>query len=281
MKFSNHPIPEGINAGRDSPLRDLFLLGGSIVAGLCATLFLLFWSLQLIAPWVPFSWERQLTADLAQELQGELSPEEEKTRQALQALAQRLAAVMDLPAGMSVTVHYLPAPTDPESDPQIVNAFATLGGHVVVTDALLQVLPDENAIAMVLAHEIAHVRHRDPLRGASLGLLSLLVQSLLFGNAGDFQVLSQATALLSLLSHTRDMEETADAAALTALVALYGHGEGATDLFARLNSDGDPLAPLPDLLRSHPNGEARVALLRRLAAEQDWPLAGTRHPWNP
>ena len=48
-----------------------------------------------------------------------------------------------------------------------VNAFATLGGHIVVYPGLLEAVPDENALAMVLAHEIAHVRHRHPIVGLS------------------------------------------------------------------------------------------------------------------
>ena len=64
-------------------------------------------------------------------------------------------------------------------DDAVVNAFATLGGHIVVYQGLLEAVPDENALAMVLAHEIAHVRHRHPIvglsRSAALGFALMLL----------------------------------------------------------------------------------------------------------
>jgi predicted Zn-dependent protease len=39
-----------------------------------------------------------------------------------------------------------------------LNAFATVGGHVFVCRGLLEALADEDAVAAVLAHEIAHIQ---------------------------------------------------------------------------------------------------------------------------
>ena len=51
-----------------------------------------------------------------------------------------------------------------------VNAFATLGGHVVIYRGLLEKLPNENVVAMVVAHEIAHIKHRDPVAALGRGV---------------------------------------------------------------------------------------------------------------
>jgi predicted Zn-dependent protease len=42
-------------------------------------------------------------------------------------------------------------------DSQEINAFATPGGHILVTRGLLKLAQDEDELAAVLAHEIAHV----------------------------------------------------------------------------------------------------------------------------
>ncbi|MDR0597461.1 MAG: M48 family metalloprotease [Treponema sp.] len=39
-----------------------------------------------------------------------------------------------------------------------LNAFATSGGHIFITRGLLEALPSEDALAAVLAHEIAHIQ---------------------------------------------------------------------------------------------------------------------------
>jgi beta-barrel assembly-enhancing protease len=45
-----------------------------------------------------------------------------------------------------------------------INAFAAPGGFILVTRGLIRCCPNETALAAVLAHEIAHVQHRDALR---------------------------------------------------------------------------------------------------------------------
>ena len=50
---------------------------------------------------------------------------------------------MDLPKDMSITVHY--------STDKTVNAMATLVGNIIIFQGLIDVLPNENALAMVMA----------------------------------------------------------------------------------------------------------------------------------
>lgn len=49
-------------------------------------------------------------------------------------------------------------------DSEEINAFAAPGGFILVTRGLIRCCPNETALAAVLAHEIAHVQHRDALR---------------------------------------------------------------------------------------------------------------------
>lgn len=64
-----------------------------------------------------------------------------------------------LPASIKVTVHYIDEP--------VINAFATIGGHVFIYRGLIDAITSENGLSMVLAHEIAHINNRHPI--AALG----------------------------------------------------------------------------------------------------------------
>jgi predicted Zn-dependent protease len=48
-------------------------------------------------------------------------------------------------------------------DTQEINAFATPGGHIFVTRGLIACAPNEDALASVIAHEIAHIQLRHAL----------------------------------------------------------------------------------------------------------------------
>jgi predicted Zn-dependent protease len=151
----------------------------------------------------------------------------------------------------------------------------------VVYRGLIEKLDNENALAMVVAHEIAHVKHRHPIasigRGVAIGaMLSLISSSAGQSMAGS--VLGQA-GLLTQLTFSRAQEEQADATALAALAATYGHVAGATDLFERLRgSEGKNAESLPQFMLTHPHLSERVDRLRSLAGRRGWTLEGDRLP---
>jgi Zn-dependent protease with chaperone function len=98
------------------------------------------------------------------------------------------------------------------------NAFALPGGIIVITDELLQRLPErDDGVLGVLAHELGHVRQRHGMR--------LLVQATLLGAAtsmafGDFNgLLAAAPALIGQLGYSREFERDADDEAIALLRA--------------------------------------------------------------
>lgn len=136
------------------------------------------------------------------------------------ALAARLGKHMNLPDNL-VTVYI--------SEQEIPNAYATFGGNVVLYRGLLKELPSEESVAAVLAHEMAHIKHRDPLRGMSRGLMYSVIAAMLGSE-------TQIDALVSIgsLKYSRDMERAADNAAIEAIAKEYGNVGGASQLFATL-----------------------------------------------
>ena len=257
--YENRPPPEGINVSPTHPLKDFALLVGGISALVVVAVLALSLLAGQLARHIPFAHERVLAGQLGRWLPAEpVSAVERQRRQYLQALAERLAQGMEMPPEMTLTVHYSAQPT--------INALATLGGHIVVFQGLIDTLPSENALAMVLAHEIAHVRHRHPVVAMGRGFAVLLAVASLSGvGDGSLQQWLGGIGMLPVLSFSRAQEEEADAAALQAVLRTYGHVGDAAAFFehvARAPLAREPLA----IFSSHPGHAERIARIRDFAA---------------
>jgi predicted Zn-dependent protease len=266
LKFENPPLPEGINNTERHPLVDLGKLFAGTLA-LAAVLFgALFVAANVLTPLIPFRYEEKLVDGLFKPKSA--NPQVESY---LQNLADRLGRAEGLPADVHVRLHY-------EDSPE-VNAFATVGGHIVVLRGLIEKMPHENALALVIAHEVAHVRHRHPVaaigRAAALGI-ALSV----FSEAGAKAAQSAVSkgGVLTLLSFTRSQEEEADATALAAVASVYGHVAGADSFFRSMLAEARPGGDVPLFLSSHPLTPARIDALNAASARNRWSTAGATTP---
>jgi predicted Zn-dependent protease len=268
VQFENPQIPEGINVSEKHALRDFFSLSFAIVALTVLLAAAVGLGAGYLSRYLPFSTELKLAEGFATS-----APAAAPQRDALQLLADRLSAASGLPPGMKIRMHYSPGET--------VNAFATLGGNVVVFRGLVEKLDSENALAMVVAHEIAHVKHRHPIasigRGVAIGAMLSLVSSTA-GQSVAGSVLGQA-GLLTQLTFSRAQEEQADETALAALATAYGHVAGATDLFQRLQAgEGRIGESLPQFMLTHPHLSERVERMEALARARGWVSDAQKSP---
>lgn len=279
MRFENRLPPEGINVSKTHPIVEFASLSAGVFSALAALAFGLYLAASFGAQWLPFSFEKSV-ADIwledslsaTSEATDARSPQHTAIEAELQSLASALAARMDLPAGVSATTHYV--------DDDAVNALATLGGHIFVFRGLLERLPHENALSLVLAHEIAHVAHRDPIRhmGGRL-VVGLVIDGLIGGQTGLTSAVIGGPGDLVALSYSRDAERAADAAALRALQRHYGHIGGAADLFDVFADVADPTERRAlGFLRTHPLREDRVEAIHRMAGEEAWATTGSLSP---
>ena len=265
MKYRNPNIPEGINVTKRHPLKELFiLLGGAMLL-----VSVLSWAFAQfgggLARLVPFEYEQALVPDALQD-----SDAGSELDAYLKQLSERLQRQMAVPEEIAIKVHF--------SGDDVFNAFATLGGNVLLYRGLVERLPHENALAMLLAHEIAHVVHRDPIVGVGRGVGIQLVLSTMLGNP-DLSVLGNA-GLYTQLYFNRDMERAADAAALAAVHGLYGHVEGAEALFEVIEAARDRAGDgeLPAVFSSHPLDRQRLNAIAKLAEENAWSRSGATTP---
>lgn len=226
------------------------------------------------ATYVPFRWEKS-TADTLKEIaplpftvgKDEVSKAWAKD---LQNLIGKLAKEMDMPEDIEFYVDYSPN--------QMVNAVAFMGGQVIVFDGLINIAQSENALSFVLAHEMAHLKHRDGIRGLGRqGLISSAIL-VLFGTSGDVSEVANLAAGLSGLKYSRDVETAADEEAVAALARYYGHVNGMNQIFRdALTLQKQSKAP-PEFLSSHPDFLGRMEHMEDIARQNEWDLDGKLTP---
>ena len=153
---------------------------------------------------------------------------------------------------------------------EMVNAFATLGGYIFVFDSLIEAVEDENSLAMVLGHEIAHVHHRDPLLGTGRAMLIQLALSTFSGNGLDPNTVNVGSDVI-LNQYSREQELAADELALQLVHERYEHVGGTTRLFEIIRSDLEDVQ-FAEFLSTHPATDARIERIEALTAEYGWPV---------
>jgi Zn-dependent protease with chaperone function len=280
VSYENPDVPHDVNVARQDPLHEFLRLAAGLVACVAVLGALLYLAGERLARVVPFALEQRWVGDRVLGLDLMAAPSApthavsaREIEPYLQRLADGLAATMRLPTGMAIRVHF--------ADTATPNAFATLGGHVVVTRGLYGRMASENALAMVLAHEIGHVQHRDPIAalggGASLALLLAVA-------GGGVESLAPQVAGLVQRGYSRDAERLADEAALGALERFYGHAGGASAVFRELGAARAGAPRNPTLVSTHPTDAERIARLDAAAAGWDpavQPLRPLAFPLRP
>jgi predicted Zn-dependent protease len=289
MRYENRTPPEGINTSVRSPLREFVRLSLFALVVLMAVGIFLNFSGSLLGGLLPFKAETWITQRVDQVMQeaDQPSPFGESVRdsagdttdpsaaaltQYLLQLADRVEAALELPDPVSITLHY--------SDDDVFNAYATLGGHVYLFKGLLKYLPNENALAMLMAHEFAHVGQRHPARSVGGGLTLAVGSSVLLGAAAFENRFFNMTSALASTRFSRAMETEADIVALAAVNAMYGHVNGANDLFELFEDmrQGGGQEFLGSFFSTHPLDDQRIEKLDDEAAANNWMTEGAITP---
>jgi predicted Zn-dependent protease len=159
------------------------------------------------------------------------------------------------------------------SDDKTVNAWCMPGGKVVVYTGLLPVTQDEQSLAVVMGHEIAHAIAR---HGNERMSQQLLVQGLGTGlqiavsqkpetTQNIFLQSYGVASTLGLLKYSRTQESEADKMGLV-FSAMAGYDpHAAVDFWGRMSKLGGA-APL-ELLSTHPSDETRIADIKKFLPE--------------
>jgi predicted Zn-dependent protease len=254
MPEENPRLPEGINVSPSHPVKDLILLFLGVCVAFVFTALVMWYSLTYLVRFVPLHWESRITDPIVNQFKADSELQLE-----LQQRLDKILTAMDYQGESPIRVSVI--------DSADVNAFATLGGHIFVLTGLLSELESEIGLDMVLAHEAAHILHRDPIKSAT-GMLGISVVTALITGNGNFAQTSGLMGIgnqLLFLNNSREQERAADEAALNAMIILYGHVNGAEELFVSLLDDDSQ--NIPAILSSHPHPKERVDFIRKYIKE--------------
>ncbi|KAG2126057.1 peptidase family M48-domain-containing protein [Suillus clintonianus] len=154
------------------------------------------------------------------------------------------------------------------NDPSVVNAMATFGNIVVFT-GILPICKDEQGLAAVLGHEIAHVvaRHASERYSSSKVFLAIAVLlQTVFGF--DFGITNLISTLLLELPNSRTQEYEADTIGMQLTAKACFDPQAAVEMHARLAQyEKAHGATSLEFLRTHPGAERRIKHLEELIPE--------------
>ena len=139
------------------------------------------------------------------------------------------------------------------------NAFALMGGQIVMLDELVDAIEDREEIAAILAHELAHARDRHPEQRlwsvAGLGLMAMLV----FGDAETLveEIVTLSSGILEL-SYSREHEAAADRIAVDMMLAAGMDPSALASGLNKLKALCGPGCKGGGWLSTHPGMDERV-----------------------
>jgi predicted Zn-dependent protease len=152
-----------------------------------------------------------------------------------------------------------------------VNAFAMPGGKVVIYTGLLPVTQTEEALAVVMGHEIAHViaQHSNERLSQQVALqYGGAVAGGLLGNSQAMQQLGSTVFGLGaqygvMMPYARKQEYEADEIGLI-IMAIAGYNpQTAVPFWTRMAQSGGG-AQIPEFLSTHPTDSKRIANMEKI-----------------
>lgn len=154
-------------------------------------------------------------------------------------------------------------------DSDTPNALAMPGGRIIVLSGILNKIHSENGMAFVLAHELAHFKNRDHLRGLGRGMVLTAMMAFLTGSDSGLTRLVTPAVGLSAARYSQARESRADSLALQALVCRYGHVGGATEFFQAMEDEHRGRG-ISSYFVSHPEAMERIRRLEEKSATQGY-----------
>ncbi|MCL1097129.1 M48 family metallopeptidase [Shewanella gelidii] len=155
-----------------------------------------------------------------------------------------------------------------------VNAFALPGGHIGVYTGLLQVAENEDQLAAVIGHEVAHVlaRHgNEKVSRAQISGLGIQLADAALGASGVsnkdlyMQALGLGVNLGYVLPYGRDQETEADEVGIELMAKAGFDPSMSIELWRNMSKAGGDQGP--EILSTHPSHSSRISNLDKLQAK--------------
>ena len=169
-----------------------------------------------------------------------------------------------------------------------INAFALPGGFIYLNRGLIEAADNEDELAGVLAHEIAHVvaRHgAEQVQRAAYANLGLSVLGSILGNGTGAQIGKVAAEMATagtFMRFTRDAEREADRLGAENVVVAGHDPRGMITFFEKLGALRDGQANAVErFFASHPDPTERIANIEDLLTSSRRDLAAAERSGGP
>jgi len=156
-------------------------------------------------------------------------------------------------------------------DPKTPNAWCLPGGRVAFYTGILPITKDENGVAVVMAHEVAHaLAHHGAERMSqqmAVGFLQdLAVQGGLIKNQAALNAVNLAYGVGVGLPHGRSQESEADRIGLILMAKAGYDPRTAIEFWKRMGAASGGGKP-PEFLSTHPSDETRIKRIQEQLPE--------------
>jgi len=260
MEFKPAYPEDNNNVSHNNPLREFVVLLTGVLLVCVAVFVVSGWLVDRAVLWISPKMEAQIFTALSPAVKdsvGQRSPGED----VLQQLVDGLGSCIDV--GYPVKVELVTTET--------ANALALPGGRIIVFSGILDKIQSENGLAFVLAHELAHFKHRDHLSGMGRGIVLTAMTAFLTGSDSGLTRLVTPAVSLGTASYSRSREARADSLALRALHCRYGHVGGATEFFRAMQNE-ERGRGIASYFASHPEAVERIQQLEALQRSQGYTI---------
>lgn len=159
-------------------------------------------------------------------------------------------------------------------DDSTLNAFAAPGGYTYMYTGLIKYLDNEDDLAGVLGHEIAHADLRHSARNIERQYGLSVVLSVILGQ--NAEMLGEIAVGLAGLSFSRNFETEADRESVEYLSGTDYNCAAARSFFQKLTDEGQG-GGVPEFLSTHPNPPDRIENITNKAQE----VGCSTDPLNP
>ena len=148
-----------------------------------------------------------------------------------------------------------------------INAIAFPGGIIGITKEMRNEVKNENELAFIIGHELAHFKNKDHLKGFGNSLILGVVSLLLGQDYGEFFGYSLQ---FTQAKFSQNIEKEADRLSLDMMQCAYGNVNQASSLFERIN-DGKHWNYF---LSSHPDFDERIEEMNLYIKEKHFKTEG-------
>jgi predicted Zn-dependent protease len=153
-----------------------------------------------------------------------------------------------------------------------VNAWCLPGGKVVFYTGILPVCENEDGIAAVMGHEVAHAfaRHGQERMSQAMAQQGLSI-AVAYGTKDDknssiWNLVYGVGSQIGMLKYSRTHESEADKLGLIFMIMAGYNGTEAAEVWVRM-SEKSGKSKQPEILSTHPSNESRIKELKAYLPE--------------